>query len=464
MIRQYTLSTGESFETITLPRGTVLFRGISMEREGTGRIDSDRPFTELIGATSSIYNAFCVDPHQLTYFHPAPLVSDTVQQYPMYVIYLTNYDLELVLMVNPSTRVRDVPTAVTVPCTEIQETTRCGGPVRNSDPCLTPHMFKEFPHIHGFIALTKNDSARYTTGYFPHAIRELPHYARMTVPFVAENATKRMGMPEIAIHPYHVRTHDGPQIVSARIADDGIFNYILRQRAHFSFFPFFYVTEKKTYSFMDLRLYKNCTEMGETPRNDNTLESPLFKQLYAIVDRALSPQGILVDGVRYWFTIDLRTGFYVAKNDSSTLHREPYIEGLVGSFRKSIHEEYNPANFSVVPITYPASLKQEMQAFLDRHGRHRETIPSAAITEDDITQHVGKHGLSYSRQYSLQKNHPQKYAVNFRLEYMFPRTDLRPLRLAKYNSPARTTRKHKSSVRTTAKRHGSSGALSPLSR
>jgi len=148
----YTLSSGEPFDTIILPKGTVLFRGFEMMHGDT--VDTEVPFTELFGRQDD-EGHYCVDPHHNTFFYPAPYMVDVVNRYSIHAIYLTNYDLELVSMVRPSLRTRDargkVDTAPYAHCTDIAPINKCGKRMIHHDPCLSPLLIKEFPNIHGYV-------------------------------------------------------------------------------------------------------------------------------------------------------------------------------------------------------------------------------------------------------------------------------------------------------------------------
>ena len=68
-MKTYTLSSGKSFHTVVLPKGTVLFRGFNMD-DG-GKNDTEVPFTELFGRRDS-GGDFCVDLHDNKFFYPTP--------------------------------------------------------------------------------------------------------------------------------------------------------------------------------------------------------------------------------------------------------------------------------------------------------------------------------------------------------------------------------------------------------
>lgn len=73
-----TLSSGESFDVITLPKGTVLFHGFHARYNDT--ISEDKLFTELFGDYDDS-GEYCVAPTFQKFFYPAPFMGDVVDRF-----------------------------------------------------------------------------------------------------------------------------------------------------------------------------------------------------------------------------------------------------------------------------------------------------------------------------------------------------------------------------------------------
>jgi hypothetical protein len=416
----YTLSSGETFDTIVLPKGTVLFRGFEMMHGET--VDTEVPFTELFGRQDD-EGHYCVDPHHNTFFYPAPYMVDVVNRYSIHAIYLINYDLELVSMVRPSLQTRDargkVDTAPYAHCTDIAPINKCGKRMIHHDPCLSPLLIKEFPNIHGYVAIAANDAGHYMHGYFPTVYKHNMEYAKSTVPFVVENARKIQSVPEIVLYPYHARISDEIRRVHPRAVDDYYIQYALKHRAELNYFPLCYITEKKIYTWNDLESYKTRKEMGETVRNDPEFISAILEKEKNIVQHALNPSGIRIHGVDYKFTVDLRTGFYVASHKLSATHPSPSdtLTNIVKLYRQSYTEPSIPINSYIVPFEYPRTLKQSIRGFLRRAGKQEKS-------EEDLVMALNRIGASFSKHYQFDIAHPTKFKTTYKLETMFPRPDI----------------------------------------
>jgi hypothetical protein len=384
-------------------------------------VDTEVPFTELFGRNGK--GGYCVDPHHNTFFYPAPFMVDAVNRYSIHAIYLTNYDIELVLMVRPSLRTRNaggsIHSAPYSQCTDIASVNKCGIDMIHDDPCLSPLLIKEFPNIHGFIAIAGNDASQFKHGIFKIMHEEDTESAKSIAPFVVENARGLQSVPEIALYPYHVRISDEVRRVHPRAVDNYPVHYAIKHRAELNYFPLVYITEKKIYTWNDLESRETRKEMGETVRNNLEYLSRIHEKEKFIVNHALRPGGIRIYGVVYRFSIDVRTGFYVA---SSHLTNNKYVDGLeltnvIKLYRNSYSEPYAPEPEYVVPFSYPYNVKKDIHGFLRGASKR-------AKSEEDFVITLNRIGSSFSKHYQFDMKNPQKYKVDYKLETMFPRNDL----------------------------------------
>ncbi len=420
----YTLSSGVSFETTVLPKGTVLFRG--MDPSDGYHKDIYRPFGDLFGKRSFEGN-YCVSPHQNVFFYPAPYVSDVVNRYAIHTVFLTNYDIELVLAISPGKLSRDDPyrnpLSPFIRCVHASplqdDTDACGHHLVHSDSCLSDLLINEYPNVLGYITLASQDSSRYKTGYTKSAPQEL---VKQTLPFVANEYVRKLsGIPEVVIYPYHVRTDQDTRFVHRHALEDAPINYSLKHRPELNYFPLLYITEQKTLSFYDLYDKSNLEHLATVERANLEFDSELPKKIQTILESALSPSGIDVNGVKYNFTIDLRTGFYVAKHSQlyfKNSKNQTQQNSLVRMYRQGLNDEYIPENKFVVPFSYPAKLKKDIHGFLARTFARN-------MKESDIVNNLSNLQYSFSRHFQFPKTRQQAYEMNYKLESAFPRPDLK---------------------------------------
>lgn len=416
----YTLSSGESFDTILLPKGTVLFRGFEMMYGND--VDTEVPFNELFGRQDAD-GEYCIDPHHNTFFYPAPYMVDVVNRYSIHTIYITNYDLELVLMVRPSTRTRNARGAIDQApyshCTDISVINKCGKKMIHHDPCLSPLLIKEYPNIHGYIAIASNDAGHFKHGYFSTMCRDDIECAKTTASFVVENARHIQSVPEIVLYPYHVRTSDDVRRIHPRAVDEHHIQYALKHRAELNYFPLLYITEKKIYSWNDIESHASRKEMGETIRDNLEYISPILEKEKRIVQRALSPEGLNIHGVTYRFTIDLRTGFYIASHKLSEANVfTNTLTNTVKLYRSTYSDPYTPDKEFVVPFTYPQELKRDIHGFLRRAHK-------SSKHENDLVMALNRIGSSFSKHYQFDIANPTKFKTTYKLETMFPRPEFK---------------------------------------
>lgn len=307
-----TLSSGASFDVVTLPKGTVLFHGFHSIYNKT--VSETKLFTELFGDYDNDGD-YCVAPTTHKFFYPAPFMADIVDRFQLYGIFVLNYDVNLVSMVLPSTAVhRDGGSldSATIRCHLVDEprtTDTCGLPYKRADHCLTPLLLQEHPDIHGYIAITGNDGSWFKTKFHAALHETESNYVNMTTPMIVTNATGMSSIPEIVIHPYHVRSI-GAHITRSRAVIDPI-HYILTYNALLNFMPLVYFSETSTFSLLDLQDKKNRNRFLATPRHDmDAAISPIHVRIKAFLDNALSADGVRIHDMIFKMTIDLKTGLY----------------------------------------------------------------------------------------------------------------------------------------------------------
>jgi hypothetical protein len=399
---KYTTSTGETFDTITIPKGTLLFRGID--------VYTDKPhpeffFTDLFGSQDKD-GYYCVDPHENKFFYPAPFVSDSVNRYAIHVVFHTNYDLEVVILVNPSKNSRSQHGAYVQRCSELSNYDMCGKERKNYDPCLSPSLLHEFPHIQGFIAIAEKDTRILQKGQFPSFLSYVPGAINMIHPFVVSNSRGIQGIPEIVLFPYHARpaTILEKSVIHPHSVPDP-FAYAIQHRAKLNYFPLVYITEKGFYSFKDLLNPKKRMELAESERENINFDSPLTTNMMELLNAGLE-NGLYINNVPYSITIDLRTGFYVLDI--------PEMRRVNDTIRKISIVSPDASTTKVVPFHYPAHLKKKIHASLTK------------TTEEALEGNLNRIYSSYSKYYVFEKGNPDTFRSIYKMEMALPRTEFEP--------------------------------------
>ena len=424
----YKLSSGESFDTMILPKGTVLFRGFEMEYDGEWLTET--PFTELFGRQDD-EGHFCVNSHQNVFFYPAPYMVDVVNRYSIHAIFVTNYDTELVLMARPSLQTRDVRGTVdkapSVSCTDIAKTNKCGIKMIHHDPCLSPLLIKEYPNIHGYIAIASNDAGHFEHGYFWTMYEHNLETAKTIAPFIVENARKIQSVPEIVLYPYHARISEDVRKVHPRAVEDRYIEYALKHRAELNYFPLLYITETKVYTWLDLKKLDTRLEMAKTERTDHEYISPLFEKEKAVLAKLLSPEGLSIDGKIYRFTIDLRTGVFSVSDQTIFSDKNDRVTNI-NLYKHSYSDEKDSEKNYKIPFHYPQNVKRDIFGFL----RRATLTPKSEL---DLSLSLNRIGASFSKHYMFEIKNPTKLKTVYKFEAMFPRPE--------FNRRRRFTRKIK---------------------
>ena len=135
------------YETIILPKGTLLFRGMNT----TATLTSD------FAGMPVDDKKFCLHENYNVFFYPFPFVAGTVAAYQYTVIYVTTQDLKLVNLILPSKfnrESRKTKTGGIVSCDDTEN--ECDVSGRDYDPCVD---YTKVPKdVSGMIAIAKADA------------------------------------------------------------------------------------------------------------------------------------------------------------------------------------------------------------------------------------------------------------------------------------------------------------------
>ena len=392
-----TLSNGTSFGVVTLPRGTVLFHGF--QGDYSGYVNEDKIFTELFGDTAQPSDHHCVSNHTQKFFYPAPFMADIVYKFQIYGIFILNYDVNLVSMVSPDKALHSNAGSMdssTVRCITIAQKDECGLKYKSSDHCLTPQLLREHPDIHGYIAIPNSDGSLYKSAF----------YSQLKERYMNYTSTDQKGLlaiPEIVLHPYHVRT-ESPRYISPRALDDQI-AFTIKNMSLLNYVPIIFFNESRTFSFVDLADKKKRYELLSIER-DLSMKAitPIHHRIKSFLESALSPAGVKIHDMVLKFTVDLRTGFYFAKylvvpsENNITVNLKIY---------KETNESELP-EYDIVPFSYPAYMKKQL------HGMLTAGHPAG---EDRLSKELARLQSSYRRKYIFDKGESRRV---FEMEKSFP--------------------------------------------
>jgi hypothetical protein len=376
MIKEYELD-GYTFQTITLPPATVLFRGLHYQTEKYSI------FSDLLGYYGE---GFKLSPTHNVFFYPAP----TVSEYNIHSIYLTNYTVELILLVKPAHLHRGSHDGPLIQCSMISD--KCGHEMKTYDPCIKENVFNTFPQIAGFISISEKD-----TEHFLKLYKRLLHKGkfsklRQILPSIITNSRDLTSVPEIVLYPLHNRMNEcviRSEIYNIKSAID----YCINNKAQFNYFPLLYINERNVYSFTDL----NDTLLARI-RSDERIKMGI---LHRILLKLLSPTGYKINGICYRFTIDFRTGFFIADTGCPLNKTVKRARGKVS------------INGTIVPFNYSLADK----------SRILNTVGFGQLYDmDELEKTVNHAGFSVRNSYVFNKGHPKRYLT---LEKMVERRDLR---------------------------------------
>lgn len=408
MIKSYILDDGSEFKTVTLPKGTILFRGFNFQ-------ESDR--------THVMYKEFiddgdCCPPTKNVFFYPAPYVSYAVENYNVHAIYHTIYDLELLLMIKPSEQYRfnkddknsskNPSLKIIKRCSDISEKDSCGHDMSTSDPCFTDYLITNYPNILGYVGLNKRDVGHFFRQYQEYLKYKLFKYISHILPSVVSNSRDIVGTPEIVLHPLHFRKSLQHPFVNDFFNAQSSYRHFMKHSGRYNFKPIIYVTKEKIYSFSEMENKEIVEEIKRTEApNYDDVTNKLLKNMSDTVSSFLSSDGNTIDNIKYNFYIDKKTGFYNIINQQQK-------DKTVGKTRKVKKSTLTVSDDETdiethVPISYILSPVLN-STLMDRWSFFQSSIQTSQRTLNAL-------GHSMTPEYVFDKG---QYKVKYKIESMFP--------------------------------------------
>jgi hypothetical protein len=402
MLKEYILYDGTKFNTVIIPKGTLLFRGVHLE-------DSDnnsKLFGELIGYGSS--GKYTIESTQNVFFYPVPFVSQCVDQFNIHVLYFTNYDIELLLMIKPSYVHRGMRKESKNPLSILFKTCKELGQ-QSDDPCLTPYCIEHFPQIKGYIAIANTDKDRFFIQYKKFMEKNIDKLDYV-LSSMCSNSRESIGIPEIVIHPLHLRKNEAEIIRHTLWNSQDIINYTKKFRAMYNFFPFLYISSNHTYNFNEIGDDTKIDIMKQDEVDGNPIQQKLFKNIQNALDQLLSPEGLNISGIVYKCTVDLQTGFYkiieINNSSNNTLKNN--------KSKMNIFNAYNDTK-TILPFEYPTKNKLKIMRTI---GLTTESLPL-----DIHEKNLNLQGLSIDKSYIFDKG-KKKYLEKYKINDVLTRPEL----------------------------------------
>jgi hypothetical protein len=381
MIKNYILK-GIQFQTITVPKGTILFRGINFENEH----DYLSIFNDLLGYKTGKY--FGIDSNMNVFFYPVPYVSDSVKIYDIHIMYITQYDVELLLMINPSNISRenkenDTYNKIITTCINLSKRNKCGQEMSTLDPCFTDDLLKRFPQIDGYIGIAEQDASLFTRKYtnIIEKYRDI-NKAKQILPSILMNSRGITGIPEIVIHPYRFRHDDCTLITEKFYSPESVVKYCVNKRAHYNFFPLLYFTNNGIYTITDLKYKDIIKKLADSVRIYDRGKPEIYENIDNVFSKMLDG-GYTLNKVTYNALIDMRTGFYkVYINSILNATKRNTQKKIIRNFKGDNFEGYiiksnNDPRMNTIVSTH----KDYLDRFIDDLGANGYTIKRKLVLD-----------------------------------------------------------------------------------
>lgn len=324
---------GEPVYVTTLPRGTVLYRGV----DKLGTITED-----TFGVRTP--TGFCLPPNYNVFFYPFPFVDSTIKEYSHFLVYVVANDIKLATFIAPSPAIRgDRHQGVgpIVSCGSLSQSEHgCAVRGRDYDPCFKPAFRLAHPEISGMIGMPEMDQAafmkavknyRTPTGIRKHLNTYLTTY---------EDALGVPGVPELILYPFTSRLAEDLHTPMARTLPD------------------WFAAHRTTLGYA---LWKTI------PRTDEAI--------LEFLEEATGPEA-----GESRMMLDTRTGFYVVRRKASLETRAHLVEVRVGE-EWSMTKHADTFRFKRGDVTIPYATKDQLLA---RTAALGETLTAAVRTNSVV--------------------------------------------------------------------------------
>lgn len=187
---------GKDVYVTTLPKGTLLFRGVN---------DLSKIHEDIFGVLQG--EKYCLPPNYNVFFYPFPFADSAVGEYSHLLVYVVMNDIHLATFISPSPMVRgdryQTKGNPIVSCANIPQNEHgCNLAGRDYDPCFAPAFRKTHAGVSGMIAIANMDRRNFMKIVTDYTV-DTPlrnHLNKYLTTYV--DATGNPGIPEIILYPF----------------------------------------------------------------------------------------------------------------------------------------------------------------------------------------------------------------------------------------------------------------------
>jgi hypothetical protein len=408
MIRNYTLNN-TLFHTITVPKGTLLFRGINFENES----DYLSIFNDFIGYKTNKY--YGIDPNMNVFFYPAPYISDSVKIYDIHTMYITQYDTELLLLIKPSDISREnkessIYNHIITTCINLSKENKCGQDMSQTDPCFTDLLLKRFPQIDGYIAIAEQDAHLFTKKYKDLIVKyDNINKAKQIILSILSNVRGVTGIPEIVLHPLRFRYDNCHLITENFYSPEKIVKYCIHNRSQYNFFPLLYITNNNIFRLTELMNKQNITKLAKSVRIFDENTGPKIYENINMVFGQMLDHGYKINETIFRAMVDKRTGFYKVYLDSPNKTNKRFTQ-------KKIFRNFKDDGFDGYIDSY---------IIKPHNDKLSNTIVSSHKTYiNDFLNDLVANNYSAKKKLVLNRGNKEKFIYNYYIDKVLERPDL----------------------------------------
>jgi hypothetical protein len=259
----------ENVNVITLPKGTVLFKGFKS-------LDASKMLSDYLGWYKPNGEYSYIWPDFNVFYYPYPFVIDDINLIGTDIIMTTNYlrkDIKIILGISPSENARNDRHSSNYlkTCSKVDVSEHFEG--LYYDPCLNPEFVEKNPDVVGSLFISGTDAKE-------HKEITAKNIKYIKYRHFFQDNNNIIGVPEIIIHPFTERHSKELKFGRKKTAT---YEWLSRN------------IDKYNYSTLSTDNHKAHSESS-------------FKKM---IDALLSPEGAVMDGQVYHMTIDTQTLFFV---------------------------------------------------------------------------------------------------------------------------------------------------------
>jgi hypothetical protein len=179
----------KSYETIVIPKGTLLFRGIHDMNYLTSAFAGVKRASKGPGA-------YCLGINHRVFFYPYPFVADLVSNYKHIIMFVTTRDMTLVRLMSPSKHTYHKRSAAVRNCGDFHGCHLGEEHANPNDPCINYDIVSN--NVTGIVGIFGTD----TTNLEKHPPKYLPYFNKYFTTFT--DSLGGVGLPEVILHPRQI--------------------------------------------------------------------------------------------------------------------------------------------------------------------------------------------------------------------------------------------------------------------